>query len=123
VSEPVLLFKASEAGRANALSIGGEDHYVTDGPFMYRSASGEQFMIWSSFINGNYAVFPVKFANGRLGTDFEHQEPIITDDGGHGMIFRAEDRLYLTFHSPNNSGSEHPCFVELADMGDRLEVK
>ena len=121
VGEPVVLFKASEADRVNALSIGGEDHYVTDGPYMYRSESGEQFMIWSSFIDGNYAVFPVKFANGRLGTEFEHQEPLITDDGGHGMIFRAGEHLYLTFHSPNASGSEHPHFVEIADRGDRLE--
>ncbi|MBR5311651.1 MAG: family 43 glycosylhydrolase [Clostridia bacterium] len=120
VSEPVLLFRASESGWAESIPFGGGRNYVTDGPFMYRSESGEQFMIWSSFINGRYVVLPVKFADGRLGSEFEHQEPIITDDGGHGMIFRAEDRLYLTFHTPNASGSEHPCFVKIEDMGDRL---
>ena len=123
VSEPVTLFKASESGWAQTISFQGEQHYVTDGPFMYRLENGAQFMIWSSFINGRYVVLPVKFKGGRLGTEFEHQKPIITDDGGHGMIFRDSGHLYLTFHSPNASGSEHPCFVEIVDKGDRLERK
>ena len=78
-------------------------------------------MIWSSFIGGRYVVLPVKFKDGKLGMNFEHQAPIITEDGGHGMIFRDDEQLYLTFHSPNASGSEHPFFVKLADMGDRIE--
>lgn len=60
--------------------------------------------------------------DGKLGTDLEHLPPLYTEDGGHGMIFRAGDGLRLTFHSPNASGEEHPVFVELADRGERLEV-
>ena len=110
-----MLFRSVDA-------IGG-GHYVTDGPYMYRSHTGELLMIWSSFMQGRYAVYPVKFAGGDLGMDFEHQEPLITSDGGHGMIFRGDDKLYLTFHSPNASEQEHPCFVEIEDMGDHLAVK
>lgn len=123
VSDPVLLFKASESSWAESLHWADGEHYVTDGPFMYRSESGEQFMIWSSFIDGRYVVLPVKFAGGRLSTEFEHMPPLFKDDGGHGMIFRADDRLFLTFHTPNASGSEHPFFVEILDKGDRLEQK
>jgi len=36
----------------------------------------KQFMIWSSFIGGRYVVLPVKFAGGRLSTEFEHMEPL-----------------------------------------------
>ena len=120
IGEAVTLFNASSVQGVD--SIGG-DHYVTDGPFMYRSKTGELLMIWSSFQHGKYAVYPVKFAGGDLGMDFEHQTPLITSDGGHGMIFRGGDALYLTFHSPNASEQEHPYFVKLVDCGDHLEVK
>jgi hypothetical protein len=50
--------------------------------------------------------------------------PLYTKDGGHGMLFGTFDgRLYFTFHSPNASLSERPCFVEVEDLGDRLAVK
>jgi hypothetical protein len=100
------------------------DHYVTDGPYMYRSAGDELFMIWSSFIKGAYVELAVKFDNGDLSTDFVHMPPLYTKDGGHGMLFRTTDgRLFFTFHSPNASGHEHPCFLEIEDRGDRLESK
>ena len=121
--EPVLLFRASESGTAEAIPFGGGMHYVTDGPFLYRSETGELFLIWSSFIGGRYVELAVKFRDGKFGTQFEHLPPLYTEDGGHGMIFRAGGRVYLTFHSPNASGQEHPHFVELLDRGDRLEVK
>ena len=123
VSEPVLLFRASESGVAEAIPFGGGMNYVTDGPFMLRSRTGVLFMIWSSFIGGRYVELAVRFADGKLGTDFEHLEPLYTEDGGHGMIFRNGDRVWLTFHSPNASGHEHPCFLELEDLGERLRVK
>lgn len=123
ISEPVFLFKASESGYAEALPYGDGAHFVTDGPFMYRTQTGALIMIWSSFIGGRYVVLPVRFKDGRLGTEFEHLEPLITDDGGHGMIFRDDKALYITFHSPNASGSEHPFFLEIKDEGDRLALK
>ena len=123
VSDPVLLFRASESGIAEAIPFGGGMNYVTDGPFMLRSRTGALFMIWSSFIGGRYVELAVRFADGKLGTDFEHLEPLYTEDGGHGMIFRNGDRVWLTFHSPNASGKEHPCFLELEDLGEKLRVK
>jgi hypothetical protein len=104
--------------------MNGADHYVTDGPFMYRSKTNEQFMIWSSFIKGAYVELIVKFTGGKLSTDFEHMPPLYTKDGGHGMLFHTQDgRLFFTFHSPNASGHEHPCFLEIEDNGDALEAK
>ena len=93
------------------------EHRITDGPFMYRSGSGELLMIWSSFIKGKYAELAVKFKDNRLGSEFEHIRPLLDNDGGHGMIFSSGDKLYLTYHSPNTSGFEHPCFVEIEDTG------
>ena len=124
VGEPVLLFHASDCSWVSKYPMKGEDHYVTDGPFMYRSETGALFMIWSSFIDGAYVELSVKFADGKLGTDFTHLPPLYTKDGGHGMIFStADDKRFLTFHSPNASGHEHPFFVEIEDKGDQLTVK
>ena len=119
--EAVTLFAGSEPYYVEQSISDG--HYVTDGPFMYRSKTGELFMIWSTFPRGEYAECVVKFEDGSIKNLFEHLVPLIDDDGGHGMIFKADDKLYLTFHSPNTSGSEHPFFVEIEDCGDSLKLK
>jgi hypothetical protein len=31
--------------------------------------------------------------------------------------------LHITFRSPNASGWEHPCFLEITDEGDCLALK
>ena len=122
VGETVTLFNASSVEGVD--EAGGPGHYVTDGPFMYRTKDGELLMIWSSFMHGDYAEYVVKFKGGDLGRDFEHLAPLDTRDGGHGMIFNGLDgRLYFTYHSPNASGYEHPHFVELEDKGTCIEVK
>ena len=120
LGEATVLFNASSVEGVDPVM---GDHFVTDGPFMFRSKTGELFMIWSSFVEGRYAEYLVRFADGQLGTEFAHLDPLVTSDGGHGMIFRAGDKLYFTFHSPNASGHEHPVFMEITDMGDCLKVQ
>lgn len=119
--DPTLLFHASEPSWVSEKKDGV--HYVTDGPFMYRSTGGRLFMIWSTFIGGKYAECLVEFEGGRLGTEFKHLTPLMTDDGGHGMIFKAEGKTYLTLHSPNSSGKERPCFTLLEDSDGILKIK
>lgn len=120
--EVVTLFKASEPFWADQDVEEGE-HRITDGPFMYRTKTGELLMLWSSFIKGQYAECLVKFNGGELGIDFVHLAPLIDDDGGHGMIFAGADTLYLTFHSPNTTGFEKPHFVVIEDCGDSVSIK
>lgn len=120
VGEPVTLFGASSPFWADKKPQC--EHYVTDGPFMYRTATGELLMLWSTFIKNKYAECVVRFRNGEIGTDFEHLEPLISDDGGHGMIFKKNGTPILTFHSPNKSGEEHPVFRKLIDMGFEIKI-
>ena len=103
--------------------IGNENHFVTDGPFMYRSKTGELFMIWSSFIKGKYAELAVKFRDGKLGLEFEHMKPLIDSDGGHGMIFSDGENTYFTYHTPNTKGREHPEFCMIEDNGCFISIK
>lgn len=120
IGEPKLIFKASSPEWADKKPAG--EHYVTDGPFLYRTKSGALLLIWSTFINHKYAQCIARSKNGSITGVFEHLPPLITDDGGHGMIFRAGGELLLTFHSPNQTGSERPRFVRLADCGDNLKI-
>ena len=98
------------------------EHYVTDGPFMFRSKTDELFMLWSTFIKGKYAECLVKFEEGEIGEKFEHLEPLITNDGGHGMIFSDGEILRLTYHSPNQTNFERPVFRVIEDCGDAIKV-
>ena len=118
--EIVTLFSASSPYWADELEAG--EHYITDGPFLYRTKDDELIMIWSTFIKHKYAECMVRFKNGELSTDFEHLEPLISDDGGHGMIFKKDEELYLTFHTPNQSLSERPAFKKLKDVGTHFEL-
>lgn len=120
IGEVITIFSASSLQYVNA--TGSRNSFVTDGPFLYRTKDDELIMIWSTFIEHKYAECMVRFKNGELSTDFEHLEPLIKDDGGHGMIFQKDNELYLTFHTPNQSLSERPAFVKLKDVRTHFEM-
>lgn len=119
--EIVTLFAASSPNWADEYEEG--KHFITDGPFLYRTKSDELIMIWSTFIDHKYAECMVRFKNGEIGTEFEHLEPLLKNDGGHGMIFNTNNGLYLTYHTPNKSLSERPAFKKLKDIGDAFELE
>ncbi|MBQ6936216.1 MAG: family 43 glycosylhydrolase [Clostridia bacterium] len=119
--EVVTMFAGSEPFYIKEAPDDG--HFVTDGPFMYRSKTDELFMLWSTFINHQYAECLVKFNDGELNMNFTHSAPLIDDDGGHGMIFKDDENIYLTFHTPNKSLCERPVFVKIKDNGNCLEIK
>lgn len=115
ISEPVVLFTASEPGWTRGVKNG--PNYVTDGPFLYKPDKDSLVMLWSSFGEGGYAQAIARSATGSITGPWIHDKaPIFSRDGGHGMIFRAFDgQLYLTLHSPNEKLKEHPVFIELND--------
>lgn len=121
VGEPVYLFSGSSPEWADVKPEG--EHYITDGPFMYRTSGSELLLIWSTFIDHKYAQCIAKSDNGDIDGKFIHLPPLITDDGGHGMIFNAGDKLMLTFHTPNQTGYERPVFRELEDLGNTIKMK
>lgn len=116
--EAVTMFSASSSGCSDPIM--GEEHYITDGPFLFRTKDQALLMIWSTFIGGKYAECLVRFKNGELGLEIEHLEPLILNDGGHGMVFQKDQDLILTYHTPNTTGKERPVFRKLTDCGDRV---
>ena len=100
--------------------------YVTDGCFLYRTKTGKLLMIWSSFMNGEYAIGIAESTTGKVTGPWKQQTtPLFNKNGGHGMIFKSFDnKLYITFHGPNNpGGAERAHIYELDDTGDTLVLK
>lgn len=121
VGEPVYLFSGSTPEWSDVKPKG--EHYITDGPFMYRTSNGRLLIIWSTFIKGKYAQCVAVSDNGDIDGNFIHLPPLVTNDGGHGMIFKVDDKLLLTFHTPNQTGFERPVLRELEDTGDTIIIK
>ena len=124
---PVTLFHASAAPWSTG-SAQGEfpvTAYVTDGCYLYRTKTGKLLMIWSSYMQGRYAIGIAESVTGKVSGPWKHQEePLFTKDGGHGMIFRTFDgRLCITFHQPNwPGGKERAHIFEVEDKGDTLRL-
>lgn len=121
VGEPVHLFNSTDA-TWNEQSA--EHHsYVTDGPSLYTSKSGKLFMIWSSYDATSYMVGLAISDSGKLAGPWRQQdEPLYTEDGGHGMLFTTfEGQLMMVLHSPNNRDAQ-PRIFDMEDTGETLKV-
>jgi arabinan endo-1,5-alpha-L-arabinosidase len=122
IGERVLLFKASEADWT--VPVRGQNDYITDGPYLYRSQDGELQMLWSSRSQHGYAVGIARSATGKiLGPWIQDAEPLIDEDGGHAMLFRTfSGELKLAIHSPNKSPNERPVFLSVLEQNNNLVV-
>lgn len=127
VGIPVMLFHASAAkwstGSAHESPL--PTSYVTDGCFLYRTKTGRLLMIWSSFMDGQYAVGIAESVSGKvIGPWKQQDEPVFRRDGGHAMIFKTfEGKLCIVLHQPNSGGKERAHIYELEDLGNTLRIK
>ena len=83
-------------------------------------------MIWSSFLEGKYAIGIAESTTGKVtGPWRQQEEPLFRQHGGHGMLFRSFDgRLLITFHGPNSpAGAERAHIYEIEDLGETLRLK
>ena len=120
ISLPTKLFAGSTPPWADTKPEG--ENYITDGPFAYKTSKGKLLLIWSTFVNHKYCQCVARSSDNELNGVFEHLPLLIDNHGGHGMIFKANDKLYLSYHTPNTSGKEHPKFIEIKDTGDSIEI-
>ena len=120
VGEPFFLFRASEPDWA----LKDKTEFVTDGPWMYRTASGKLLMLWSSSAANGYVEAIAYSDNGDVTGRWQHQKQLLFDqDGGHGMIFTSkEGKLFFILHNPNNSPMERPVILPLEERDGTLAV-
>ena len=123
IADPVHLFKASDAPWQNeSITVSDEGlHYVTDGPQLYRTATGELLMLWSSYESGSYVQTIARSESGQLSGPWEQLDPLVKRDSGHGMLFHTfEGDLMMVLHRPFR-GARGKLF-DVADRGDHLEI-
>ena len=114
VEDPVELMRASTAPWATEYVDPKLRGWVTDGPFLYRTAAGQLRMLWSSMHDRIYTMGAMVSDSGRVLGPWRHEPtPIYTHDGGHGMWFRDFDgQAYYILHTPNAGWqNEHPILI------------
>lgn len=97
IEEPKLLFEAKDAKWVGCICGYG---YVTDGPFIYKK-DNKYYMLWSSYNDNTYAISVISSDN-IYGPWMQEEKPYLSIDGGHGMLFKDNDKVYLAIHAPNS---------------------
>lgn len=121
---PMLLFKASDAPwwQEPQRVSNKQRSYVTDGPQFYRTRNGRLLMLWSSYRDDLYVQTLAHSVSGTLRGPWKQDPPLVGEDSGHGMIFRAFDgRLMLILHQPFNRAKGK--LFEVEDTGDTIRIK
>ncbi|MFE5321007.1 glycoside hydrolase family 43 protein [Paenibacillus sp. NPDC056579] len=121
-SEPFTLFRASQAPWVRPAR--GDDTYVTDGPYLYTSKTGDLLLLWSSYGEEGYAMGIARSLNGDIEGPWVHeQEPVYRKDGGHGMLFHGFlGGLLMTIHQPNKNPNERPHILAVEDRGTTIAI-
>ena len=129
ISEPIVLFHASEAvwpaARERRDGSGLCDARVTDGPFLHSMSNGTLLMLWSSMTQDGYAMGQAHSLSGNIeGPWIQKDEPLIVGDGGHGMVFRDfSGQLYVIYHTPNITPNERLTYKSVVEQDNWLSLK
>ena len=121
--EPFTLFKASAFYGEEVSTHAPNRSYVTDGPWFYRSKTGDLFMLWSTHDKG-YVQVASRSVSGKLRGPWTDHSVLYRLDSGHGMIFETfEGKKAIAFHSLNNPHTEKRLRIhELIDEGKKLRI-
>ena len=121
IEEPKVMLSASSYPFVSKTSKGWG--YITDGPCLYKSKTGELFMLWSSKGERGYIECATKSSDGTIFGDFSEGDLVYDENGGHGMIFKdKENRLHFVLHTPNSSGDERAKIFDFIDNGNSIKV-
>lgn len=129
IGEGKLLFRASDSPWSREKDEKGADipNKVTDGPYLFRTATGRLGMIWTSWIYQTYTQGVAYSESGTLDGPWIHErEPITPPDFGHGMLFYTLDgKLLMSVHSHKDVEGRYirvPHLFEVDLSGDKLVV-
>lgn len=96
---------------------------VTDGPFVYTDAAGQNYLLWATSMDTDsgrkYSALATRFDS--VGSDVNLRNDTIklyTQDGGHSMIFTDLDGAEtLVLHTPNSGDTRAKFFNVLLRDG------
>ncbi len=130
VGEPQVLFRASDSPWSRERDSEGRITWnkVTDGPWLFRTATGRLGMLWTSWVYDVYTQGVAYSESGTLdGPWVQEPEPITPPTYGHSMLFqRFDGQWMMSVHSHNKDARGRtvriPHFFEVDLSGDRLVV-
>lgn len=116
------LFTASQAPwAAGQKQPEGDLAYVTDGPQLFTTRTGQLLMLWSSYDKNGYVQSQARSTSGKLEGPWVQLPPLVAYDSGHGMLFqRFDGQLMMVVHRPFKNARGK--LYEMRDAGDRLEI-
>ena len=124
-----ILFRASDSPWSRGKDNNGNDrpNKVTDGPYLFTTATGRLGMIWTSWIYDVYTQGVAYSQSGTLdGPWVQEKEPITPANYGHGMLFKTLDgKMLMSIHSHkkvNDRTVRVPHLFEVDVSGDKLVV-
>jgi beta-xylosidase len=129
VTDPIVLFRASEASWALEMVGNGEmtfglklPGWVTDGPELFRTKTGKLGMLWASWGAGRYLQGVAYSESGTVdGPWVQEEKPLVGNNSGHGMMFTTfEGKHLLVIHHAEGDGPRKPRLYEIDDSGDKL---
>ncbi len=121
VGEPKVLFRASRSPHTKRVKVAGItqlEGYITDGPFLKKTAHGKLLMIWSSYGENGYIEAVAVSESGSIHGEWKHCERLLSDkNSGHGMLFTAFDGTeYFVMHAPNEPyGAERARLMRIVE--------
>lgn len=129
IGDPFKLFAANDAKWAlpvpfakSEFGIDGEA-YFSDGPSLFKARNGNLVLLWSSWAGKGYSVGVAYSESGRIQGPWEHENKLLIENGGHGMIFQKMDGTWnFSLHYPNDRYQEHPLFINVSDGELPLEI-
>lgn len=120
MGEPEVLFYAQDCTWTAPIPFARQefgvegDAYFSDGPYLFHTTNGELCMLWSSWGEQGYCMGLSRSTSGRTQGPWVHAGEPFVNGGGHGMLFTDDaGTTYLTYHTPNDFGEEHPIFVQV----------
>ena len=131
MGEPYVMFTASQNPWSSGVDSLGNKSFcpVMDGPFLFDTDGLELGILFSTYIDGEYAV-GVAYTeknHGLNGPWHIEPEPLLRDNNGHPMMFNTFDgTLVMAVHKDtviNNRRTSGPRFIEMDDQFDKLKIK
>lgn len=125
-----ILFRASDSPWSKEKDKDGhiKPNKVTDGPYVFRTATGRLGIIWTSWVYDVYTQGVAYSKSGTLdGPWVQEPTPITPPNFGHGMLFEDFDgKTLMAIHSHQViNGKYHrvPHLFEVDLSGNKLVVK
>ena len=129
LGEGKILFRASDSPWSREKDEKGNDgpNKVTDGPYLFHTATGRLGMIWTSWVYSVYTQGVAYSESGTLdGPWIQEKNPITPPDYGHGMLFTAlNGKQLMAVHSHkviNGRFVRNPHLFEVDLSGGKIVV-